>query len=557
MGRVFLAEDPLIDRKVAIKVMSSEGNAEAHERFRNEARTAGQLAHPNIVQLHEFGFHQGQPYLVMEYLVGEGLDRWLTRPQPFKARLSILLDLCHAIGHAHSRGVLHRDVKPSNLQVLPDGTCKLMDFGIARSQAAHLTATGMILGTPEFIAPEVLRDAGYSTRSDLFAVALVVYETLSGFNPFHAKTLEGCLTQVLTHEPPPLSESSAEVSAELSDVVASYLCKDPEGRPEDVLPLVAALRSLQERTLRLGDDVRSLAGPPPADPILCSQEGTAEVATGNPVPSTGSRRRLAPAVVVVAGLAVVITVLLWRPWSGSAVPTEEVVVAPMTPPAAAPDEAPALVTDLAQDETGMDPAQPPSEVPQAPPQAVKESPSEGAPVISDPEPVVPRTSRPSRPTVRDSVAQRAAPRAAESLTPPATQEEPAQLETREDLKDSPKELPSRREPQTDETTEESSGLTAPTPAPKIHRLEPMVVRRGSSTALRITGEGFGPKTKAVIRRGGRPIHALRILGRKIDSPTALHFTLLVDRQLPLGTYAVTVVDGAGRESNSLTLEVGL
>ncbi len=589
MGRVFLAEDPLIDRQVAIKVMTAEGDDEARERFRNEARTAGQLSHPNIVQLHEFGFHQGQPYLVMEYLVGESLDHWLARPQPLAAKLSILLDLCQAIGHAHSRDVLHRDVKPSNLQVLPDGACKLVDFGIARSRSVRLTATGMILGTPEFIAPEVLQDAGYSTRSDLFAVGLVAYQVLAGANPFHANTLEGCLTRVLTHEPPPLAEASAEAPAELSDVISSYLCKVPEERPADVRPLTATLRSLQDRTLRL-DSVPPLA-PPPTAPSSLPPAATEAPTLLSPSGSAAHGRRLPAAAALLAALGIVLAVTMsWRPWSDPAPPAEVTAPPPSSADASpAEDTRPAeagTVTGLAgtppasrsspdltpqgtATDTDTDPGPAAAELttpegrnaaePQAAPPLTPRSekvPEDGPAVVAAPEPGPP-------PPPDHDAAESATQEAETNLLsaeggpplnrPPAAQSAPEEVPIRE--------LPAGEalagEASLGESAGDLPGVEPPTAAPRIDRLDPIVVRRGSTAILQIIGEGFGPETEVVLRRGGRVVRALRILSSKTEGTSKLHVTLLVDRQLPLGTYAVTVAGADGRESNSAGLEVGL
>ncbi len=605
MGRVFLAEDPLIDRKVAIKVMTAEGDEEARERFRNEARAAGQMSHPNIVQLFEFGFHEGQPYLVMEYLVGESLDLWLTRPQPLPARLSVLLDLCRAIGHAHSRGVLHRDVKPSNLQVLPDGVCKLMDFGIARSRSVQLTATGTILGTPEFIAPEVLKDAGYSNRSDLFAVGLVVYQTLSGANPFHAATLEGCLMRVLTYQPPPLAEACPDVPAELSAVISSYLSKAPEERPADVRPLIAALGHLRERTLRLSS-APPLVTTPPAASISRPQIATEAPTIIDPAlaPARGRQRRtLAAVLAALAAVVVLATVMSWRPWSDPD-PVAELMA---TPPPVLAGEPAAAGAGSENDGAGDDATAGTlsvSESPPAPPAAAAADPSPadlGEDVDSDPAPgasaveptasrqAVPPSALPTEKAPEEGPAT-AAPEldsaspsgqgAGESLVPPVEQEAVADRRSG-DGEDPPVSLPAPRiVPQESSTREppaggpsagepsaiggsagdgaqEPSGVEASTAAPRIDRLEPMVIRRGSTTALQIIGEGFGPDTEVVIRRGGRSVRALRILRSKIEGASKLRVTLLVDRQLPLGTYAVTVVGAGGRESNSIGLEVGL
>ncbi len=571
MGRVFLAEDPLIERQVAIKVMSAEGDDEARERFRNEARAAGQMSHPNIVQLYEFGFHQEQPYLVMEYLVGESLDLWLARKQPLKARLSVLLDLCRAIGHAHSHGVLHRDVKPSNLQVLSDGTCKLMDFGIARSRSVRLTATGMILGTPEFIAPEVLQDTGYSNRSDLFAVGLVAYQTLSGASPFHAATLEGCLTRVLTYEPPPLAKACPDVPAELSEVISSYLSKKPDERPADVGPLMAALGRLQDRTLRLSS-APPLATSPPAASISRPQVATEAptIIDPAPPPARGRRRAVAAVLAALAAVAVLAVVTSWRPWSDPD-PVAELTAPPPSVLAGEPPAAGAGPEGGGGDAAtaGTSPASEPS-APPANGAPADPSSADGPAVESTPVERTVARPGPEKPP-EDGPSPAAAPEPG-TASPPGqgTAEPPALPVEQEAAPDgSPgeqEEPPPSRLPEGQSVAdgalarEPPAAETAPAPAavaPRIERLEPMVVRRGSTVALQITGEGFGPETEVVIRRGGRSVRALRILRTKIEGTSKLRVTLLVDRQLLLGTYAVTVVDAGGRESNSVGLEVGL
>lgn len=241
MGRVYLGEDPDLERQVAIKVMTSSADEEARERFRHEARSIGQLAHPNIVQVHEFGFHGDNPYLVMELLEGADLEQWLISPRPLSSRLPVLRDLCRAVDHAHYRGVLHRDIKPSNVLVLRSGRAKLVDFGIARSRSVQLTATGVVLGTPEYLAPEILSDVRYSPASDLYAVSLVCYRTLSGENPFRAQNLEACLARILTHGAPPLAEHCSGLPETLCGVIDQGLSKRPEDRPEDPGMLERAL----------------------------------------------------------------------------------------------------------------------------------------------------------------------------------------------------------------------------------------------------------------------------------------------------------------------------
>jgi len=243
MGRVYLGEDPHIGRKVAIKVLSGATGEEARARFVEEARTIGHLSHPEIVTLLEFGFHEGQPFLAMEHLEGKSFERWLARRPPEAAVLGVLLALCRAIDHAHAQGVLHRDVKPSNLQVLEDGRAKLLDFGIARAGSVALTATGMLMGTPQYLAPEVLNGEGHSTSSDVYAVGLVAYEALTGGNPFAADTLEQCLTRVLTTTPEPLAVLRPDLEAELAGAVQACLARRPADRPETLETLRRALEA--------------------------------------------------------------------------------------------------------------------------------------------------------------------------------------------------------------------------------------------------------------------------------------------------------------------------
>ena len=301
MGRVYLGEDPDLERRVAIKVMTSSADEEARERFRHEARSIGQLAHPNIVQIHEFGFHGDNPYLVMEYLEGLDLEQWLASPRPLAARLVVLRDLCRAVDHAHQREVLHRDIKPSNVQVLPDGRAKLVDFGIARSRSVQLTATGVVLGTPEYLAPEILSDVHYSAASDLYAVSLLSYRTLAGQNPFRAQNLEACLTRILTHRAPPLAEYCPELPEPLRQVIDQGLVKDPEDRPEDLRALEqtldTALNELPETDL---GSQTALAGPtrrlPTAsrDLSLASAGEAASETLADSRPTQPLRRRASP-----------------------------------------------------------------------------------------------------------------------------------------------------------------------------------------------------------------------------------------------------------------------
>lgn len=232
MGVVYSAKDPDIGRLVAIKVLHSNGDKEALERFKNEARTIGEITHPNIVMLLEYGIDDKKPFLVMEHLAGKSLETWVTESHKIIEHKSILLDLCHALQYAHSKEILHRDLKPGNIQILPTGQAKLLDFGIARSGDTGLTATGFFIGTPQFLAPEILQSTNHSQASDCYSLGLLAYTMLSGRNPFAGKTFEATMTRQLTLIPTLLHELNSKIPVTLSKVIASYLEKNPEKRPQ-------------------------------------------------------------------------------------------------------------------------------------------------------------------------------------------------------------------------------------------------------------------------------------------------------------------------------------
>ncbi len=244
MGVVYLGKDPDIGRKVAIKVLHSVNDPATLTRFKNEARTIGELSHPNIVTLLEYGVQDKQPYLVMEYLPGITMTAWRKQPHTLFEHKKVLLGLCEALGHAHQNGVLHRDLKPGNVQVLPGGHAKLLDFGIARSQDTGLTATGFFIGTPKYLAPELLTGDEHSVSSDCYSLALIAYTSLCGQNPFDAGQFEAIMTKKLTVIPTPLHQLNTAIPVPLSDTIMAYLQRDPKDRPQDLTPLTRALEKL-------------------------------------------------------------------------------------------------------------------------------------------------------------------------------------------------------------------------------------------------------------------------------------------------------------------------
>jgi eukaryotic-like serine/threonine-protein kinase len=249
MGSVWRAFNLQLETRVAIKLLRSDLNtAELGERLRVEARAAAQLVHPSIVRVFDIGEAEaGAPFIVMELLHGESLGDMLERgPLPADHALQLLLPIAEALALAHSRGVVHRDLKPDNIFIATQGVAlqpKLLDFGIAKltsavsSGAPSLTQTGTLLGSPDYMSPE--QASGLSDvdeRSDVWAFCVVLYEALSGHAPFRGATCQDILQSVIYDTPAPL-ELRAGVDAALAELVMSGLAKQREGRPSSIFEL--------------------------------------------------------------------------------------------------------------------------------------------------------------------------------------------------------------------------------------------------------------------------------------------------------------------------------
>ncbi len=231
MGIVYRAEDPLIGRDVAIKTLT-EVTPELRERFYIEARS-GILSHPNIVTVYELSEHEGSPFIAMEFIEGESLEKMLrTRKRlSLLEALSIVEQLCAGLGYAHGHGVVHRDIKPANVLVQPDGHVTIVDFGIARlaDQTRQLTKTDALLGTFHYIAPERLKGEASDGRADVWSVGIMLYEMLTGELPFKGKDVSS-LYRVI-HEPyVPLSDHVRDLPDGLSQVLDKALAKSVQDR---------------------------------------------------------------------------------------------------------------------------------------------------------------------------------------------------------------------------------------------------------------------------------------------------------------------------------------
>ncbi len=230
MGVVYRGLDPHLGRYVAIKVMSQgiATDQELRDRFLREARAAGSLQHPNIITIFDFGEAEGSLYIAMEYVEGSDLSQIIDRqdPLPLTGKIDIMVDVLHALDYAHHRGVVHRDVKPANIRVSVDGRAKLMDFGIARLEKSDLTKSGIMIGTPDYMAPEQITGGVISPATDVFAVGAVLYEFLTGRRTFHGETIHEVLYKVVSEQPPPLRDVAKGIPGSLQPILDKALAKD-------------------------------------------------------------------------------------------------------------------------------------------------------------------------------------------------------------------------------------------------------------------------------------------------------------------------------------------
>ena len=237
MGLVYKAFDPQIERTVAIKtvrkdITEPELALQFTARFRNEARAAGRLNHPNIVGVYEYGEDDAIAFIAMEYVDGTGLGEYLNRKTRFEfsQTCGITAQLLRALEFAHDRGVVHRDIKPANLILTIKGVLKVADFGIARIDTSDLTMAGTVLGTPSYMSPEQCLGKPTDQRSDLFSAGVVLYELLTGQKPFTG-TADTIMYQICHVEPlPPSQRAQGTVPQCIDALLARSLAKAPEAR---------------------------------------------------------------------------------------------------------------------------------------------------------------------------------------------------------------------------------------------------------------------------------------------------------------------------------------
>jgi serine/threonine protein kinase len=253
MGAVLLAHDPAIDRVVAIKLVQTADHLSAaqrdkyRERFYREASAAGQLLHPGIATIFDVGHtDDGTPFLVMEYVKGETLRELLENGKPsLEQTFQIARDVLEALSFAHVQGIVHRDVKPSNIMVTVEGRAKIMDFGIAHVVGSELTSGGDLFGSPYYMAPEQLAKGPITARTDLFALAVVLYRMLTGVLPFTGDSFAAVAHSILYERPLPPERLDPRIGKGLSDLVLRGLEKSPSKRAGSASEILRALTALQ------------------------------------------------------------------------------------------------------------------------------------------------------------------------------------------------------------------------------------------------------------------------------------------------------------------------
>ena len=358
MGVVYKARDPQIDRVVAIKTVSLWGQEPEEEtefrmRFMNEAQAAGRLHHSGIVSIFDLGEspENHDPYIVLEYVSGESLNRILSREKklPLATALKLAEEIAEALDYAHAQGVVHRDIKPANILVTETGHAKIADFGIAKLNLAHFTIPGKVLGTPAYMAPEQLSGEGSDGRSDLFSLGVILYAMVTGHSAFQGSSATTVCFKVANREPVAASAFDLTLPPQLDAVISRAIAKNPDERYQRGAEFAEDLRFLQQN-YKPGSTTTSLqamiaTGTRSAlRPGMTTASGAHSVAEAEQIVRKALLR--APIRDLILGAAVVVLLVVL------VVQSKLLLIAPkigFSPPANSPQTAPVAIASVASE----------------------------------------------------------------------------------------------------------------------------------------------------------------------------------------------------------------
>ncbi len=320
MATVYKAYDTRLERDVAVKIIRKTAfSAEILERvlarFEREAKALAKLSHPNIVKVHDYGDHEGSPYLVLEYLPGGTLKQLLGKFIPWQSAIQLILPIARGLAYAHQRGIIHRDVKPSNILITESGEPLLSDFGIAKllenEEGQTLTGSGVGIGTPEYMAPEQGVGHGVDARVDIYSLGIVVYEMVTGRKPYMADTPMAVVLKQMTDPLPRPTDFNREIPLPIEKMLIKALAKKPQDRYESMNDFIAAMEACLAGKLPIEKNITRVTSNRRVD----DEKTIDQIST---VPSTIDKRKPAYgkikwiAVVAITLLAIVITgILSW------------------------------------------------------------------------------------------------------------------------------------------------------------------------------------------------------------------------------------------------------
>ena len=404
MGTVYRATDSVLGRTVAVKVMNASiaRQQDHRQRFLREAQAAGSLQHPNVVTIYDLGELDGHLFIAMEFVHGTDLEKLITAVEPLKlqSKLDIIVDVLMGLSYAHKHGIVHRDIKPANIRVGEDGHAKIMDFGVAHLASSDMTRTGLVVGTPSYMAPEQVMGGKAVPGTDLFAVGAVLYHLITGSKPFEGPTLQSLFYRIVTDMPKPLDEVRPGLPSSLNAIIQKAMAKDPAQRYANALDMANAIIAV--RAELSGNAYASTAS------LTASAVSVAEAYAPKPVP-VGNGRNIPwkPITMAAAGVAVLLV-----GWMAFARPGDD-----------APSVASAPVMESSMTSTQAPDRTPPAE----PAPAVQPNEVKAAPVIPDTPITAAKKKTPDRKKEPEKRTQKPAPkpppptRSTAQSTPPRSQ----------------------------------------------------------------------------------------------------------------------------------------